>query len=383
MTNPADPSTPKPWHHYARALANLLCDRGDLTDPAWYNAIAHTPRHRLVPQIWKQEGAPEWTPVDTAGPAGLELVYSPTSLITKVDARGVPISSSTKPDLMVRMLESLDVRGGDRVLEIGTGTGYNAALLTHRLGDDNVVSIDVDDELVETARARLARFGAHPILAIVDGENGFPARTPYDRIIATCSVSTVPWAWAEQVRDGGRILVSIMPTIHAGNLVLLEKHGDRLEGRFSRRLGQFMSMRHTGEAPETLASAQPAGDERQRTTTAPTEPWKISPVAWMWAALELPGLSLGYSLNDEGTVDASYLTTPDGSWATVPLGRGERTITEAGPTPIWYVIEKTLDRWHSTGQPGWERLGMTATPGRQTMWLDAPDGHHHWPLTGN
>jgi protein-L-isoaspartate O-methyltransferase len=63
---------------------------------------------------------------------------------------------------MIRMLEALDVHSGHRVLEIGTGTGYNAALLSHRLGDTQVFSVDIDADLVELASQRLARTGYHP-----------------------------------------------------------------------------------------------------------------------------------------------------------------------------------------------------------------------------
>ncbi len=107
---------------------------------------------------------------------------------------GIAVSSSTKPDLMVRMLETLDVRDDARVLEIGTGTGYNAALLSHRLGEDRVYSVDVDAELVGPARERLADIGVHPHLATLDGEKGWPEHAPFDRIIATCSV-TRGWTW--------------------------------------------------------------------------------------------------------------------------------------------------------------------------------------------
>ncbi|HWR47240.1 MAG TPA: methyltransferase domain-containing protein [Pseudonocardiaceae bacterium] len=127
----------------------------------------------------------------------MELVYSDTTLITAVAdyaERGVriPVSSSSKPDLMVRMLEELDVTDGDRVLEIGTGTGYNAALLSHRLGSQNVFSLDVDPALIAAARPRLTRLGYHPTLAAVDGAAGLAGHAPYARIIATCSVPAIP-----------------------------------------------------------------------------------------------------------------------------------------------------------------------------------------------
>lgn len=133
--------------------------------------------------------------MDVTSPAGLDLVYSPVTLTTALADWGthqVAVSSSTKPDLMLRMLETLDVQDGHRVLEIGTGSGYNAALLAHRLGDDQVFSIDVDHELVDAARRRLDRIGRRPTLITGDGVNGLPEHAPYDRIIATCSVPAVP-----------------------------------------------------------------------------------------------------------------------------------------------------------------------------------------------
>jgi hypothetical protein len=94
---------------------------------------------------------------------GVGAVYSPETLVTALEAVGgnrFPISSSTKPDLMVRMLEILDVQDGHRVLEIGTGTGYNAALLAHRLGDEQVFSVDVGEDLVDLARDRAVGVGS-------------------------------------------------------------------------------------------------------------------------------------------------------------------------------------------------------------------------------
>lgn len=189
------------WEASAAALAERLRQAGDLRDPAWAAAVAGTPRHVLVPRAYEQGADGGWVEVDARG-----LAYSTTTLVTRVEG-GRPVSSSTKPDLMVRMLEALAVRNGDRVLEIGTGTGYNAALLAHRLGDDSVYSVDVDRGLVESARERLAGFGCRPHLAVADGVEGWPEHGPYDRIIATCAVPRIPKAWLDQVadrRDSGR-----------------------------------------------------------------------------------------------------------------------------------------------------------------------------------
>jgi len=90
-----------------------------------------------------------------------ERAYRDEPLIIKSDPHRVPISSSSQPAIMARMLEQLDVRPGHRVLEIGTGSGYNAALLAQLVGESGaVVSVDIDVDLVEDARARLAECGA-------------------------------------------------------------------------------------------------------------------------------------------------------------------------------------------------------------------------------
>lgn len=82
-------------------------------------------------------------------------------------------SSSSMPSVMARMLEALAVRDGDRVLEIGTGSGYNAALLCERLGSENVTTIDCNAELVGAARQRLAEHGYEPTVVAGDGFFGY------------------------------------------------------------------------------------------------------------------------------------------------------------------------------------------------------------------
>ena len=192
------------WPVRARRLAEKLVADGDLHSPQWKSAVCAVPRHEFIPHYYRHDTSTRpatWQLVTPHDPsdvqAWLELVYSDTTLITAVAdyaERGVqiPVSSSSKPDLMVRMLEELDVTDGDRVLEIGTGTGYNAALLSHRLGSQNVFSVDVDPALIAAARSRLARLGYHPTLAAADGAAGMAEHAPYDRIIATCSVLVIP-----------------------------------------------------------------------------------------------------------------------------------------------------------------------------------------------
>jgi protein-L-isoaspartate(D-aspartate) O-methyltransferase len=367
MTTVPDPG----WRAKAAQLADLLTERGDITDPAWRTAFAETPRHTLVPVALRQSPmSADWEEVDTAE----DLAYSPATLVTQVD-HGHAVSSSTAPGLMARMLHALRLEPGMRVLEIGTGTGYNAALLTHRLGDDNVYSVDVDPALVATARDRLAAIGSRPTLVAADGAAGLPDHAPYDRIIATCSVPAVPWAWAEQITEGGRVLVDLKVN-GAGNLVDLVRLPDRLEGRFTARWAGFMTMRGDPAPQPPPTDLAPGGVERP--TDAPPTPWSTHLVAWLLAALRLPpGVTTGAWLA-QGRPVAARLAAPDGSWARIPLDGGH--VVEAGPTRLWAAVEAGLAEWHDLGQPDWTRLGLTATAERQWVWCDDPAGRHTWPL---
>lgn len=165
------------WADRAAGLAEELVTAGKLRSPEWIAAVRAVPRHELVPVVYEQDpGTGAWLTRDATDPAWWELVYANRGLFTKIgEAAGswgtgvVGLSSSSTPGLMTRMLEALDVRKGHDVLEIGTGTVCNAALLCHRLGSEHVCSVDSDPELVELARDRLVRIGYRPMLVVTDG----------------------------------------------------------------------------------------------------------------------------------------------------------------------------------------------------------------------
>ncbi|MEV0284367.1 CocE/NonD family hydrolase C-terminal non-catalytic domain-containing protein [Kribbella sp. NPDC050820] len=143
-----------------RTLVGALAADGSITDAAWRAAFAAAPRHLFVPRFYQNtsEGSAQ---IDvSAGDQWLRTVYSDTHLVTKDDVT----SSSTAPSLMATMLEALDLSGDETVLEVGTGIGYNAALLSERLGDTQVVSIGIDPQSVDDARRHLATAGYHPLL---------------------------------------------------------------------------------------------------------------------------------------------------------------------------------------------------------------------------
>jgi hypothetical protein len=161
----------------------------------------------------------------------------------------------------------------------------------------------------------------------------------------------------------------------AGNLVLLRRYDDRLEGRFSGRWAAFMAMRHDGDS--TPNRAPKAATSQQRVTTTPAQPWNTDREVWLLACLALPShLRHGYTLDPATrTPKATTLSAPDGSWCEIELAtadNGSRQIREAGPTPLWAHIEHAYQHWHQHNQPSWQRFGLTTTAHTQEIWLDEP-----------
>jgi protein-L-isoaspartate(D-aspartate) O-methyltransferase len=156
-------------------------------------ALRDVPRHLFLPEL-----RPEWA-------------YADDAIVTKRDESGRPVSSSSQPAMMAIMLVQLDLAPGLRVLEIGAGTGYNAALIRHIVGGTGqVTSIDIDGDLVQKARAHLAGAGYPDVTVLcADGAAGCPAYAPYDRIIATVGVSDLAPAWLDQAAPAARIVVPL------------------------------------------------------------------------------------------------------------------------------------------------------------------------------
>jgi protein-L-isoaspartate O-methyltransferase len=148
---------------------------------------------------------------------------------------------------MALMLDALNIEPAMRILEIGTGTGYNAALLTALTGDPHLVtSIDIDALAIEQAQKALKDVVGEGITVVQgDGSQGYRENAPYDRIIVTASTTTVPWAWVEQLASNG-LLVCVLQPHYAmlGGILRVEKQGESLRGRVL-NTASFMALRGT------------------------------------------------------------------------------------------------------------------------------------------
>jgi protein-L-isoaspartate(D-aspartate) O-methyltransferase len=135
---------------------------------------------------------------------GVEEAYEDKAILTKQTETGLGLSSSSQPGIMAEMLGELQLEPGQRVLEIGAGTGYNAALLERIVGPEGrVVTVDIDPETA--TRARRALKETRVKVATGDGRDGHAPDAPYDRIIVTASATEVPRAWLEQLVEGGLV----------------------------------------------------------------------------------------------------------------------------------------------------------------------------------
>ncbi|NEB05339.1 methyltransferase, FxLD system [Streptomyces sp. SID13726] len=179
----------------AERLRNALVDQlradGHARTPAVETALRTVPRHVFVPD------------------ASLEDAYANAPVHIKYDTDGMSISCASQPGVVALMLDQLEAQPGERILELGAGTGYNAGLLAHLVGENgHVTTLDVDDDLVEGARTHLAAAGITNVQAVTrDGALGYAEAAPYDRIIATVGAHGVPHAWLQQLAPGGRLLV--------------------------------------------------------------------------------------------------------------------------------------------------------------------------------
>src|SRR5262245_17980769 len=204
-------STAKEAHH---DLVDRLVARGALWSPPLLAAFRAPPRHLFLSPVY-QHRPDGWREVDPASPteSTLRFLYSDRALTTRLsdpgpDGQAVAISSSSQPSLMAQMLEDLQLAPGRRVLEVGAGTGYNAALIAHVTGA--VTSIDVDRELLAAAAVPLAALPARRVdLIHGDGRLGHPPGAPYDRILVTAATPDLEPAWIEQLAPAGLVLAPL------------------------------------------------------------------------------------------------------------------------------------------------------------------------------
>ncbi|MBD0737870.1 methyltransferase domain-containing protein [Streptomyces sp. CBMA29] len=379
-------SQPEPEGRAGDELARLLRESGALT-PEWAAAFADVPRELFLPDlVWAHDmasGGSRTVSRDREPEAWHRASYANVPLVTQWDdgrhTGGEPgtvaTSSASMPSVVAAMLRDLDVRDGMRVLEVGTGTGWNAGLLAHRLGDENVVSVEIDPEVADRARKALRRAGLEPEVVCADGTDGWPGGAPYDRVIVTAGVRALPPRWLAQTRPGGLILAP-WGTHYSDQdaLVRLTVGEDgRASGPFLRMV-EFMKLRDQRLDWARFRShvqTYPGDAAVSRTTLTPDDLGQRYDTARFVLGLCVPHCAHVLNRSDDGTAKAWFFDLRSRSWAATEFPAG--TTYQHGPRRLWDEVERALTWWAGRGSPGIGRFGLTVgADGAARPWLDDP-----------
>lgn len=364
-----------------RRLAAAMDRRGDwpARSPWIRQAVDALPRHLFAAdRLWQWDGS-AWAPVergsDPARWAALVYAGPDDPAVTQV-IDDMPSSSLSCQAVVVDMLDSLLLEPGQRVLELGTGTGWNAALLAWRAGPGRVTSVEADPELAEAAAARLAGAGAEAEVRVGDGAAGRPSGAPFDRVIATYAVERVPWAWVEQTRPGGRI---VTPWGRLGHVALTVAADGRSARGWVQGLAQFMPARGSGTGVERgwrqIRGSGPA--DAERATGRDLRPLRDNAHLLFALRVRLPDVRITTAVDADGV--NAWLHDGDSSWAALSAAGGGRTVVhQGGPRRLADEVEQAWDWWRSAGEPELYDFGMTVRPDEQFVWCKDPSGPR-WP----
>lgn len=353
----------------------------------WRTAFLAVPREVFIPNvIWRQAG--DWlVPLHRADDPEewLQRVYGPGYVITQVDdgtpagreGQGwVPTSSASRPDIVALMLDAGRVEPGMRVLEIGTGTGYTAALLAHRLGPENVTTIEVDPGLAARARAALANAGYHKVTVITgDGAQGNPARGPFDRVLSTVAAPRVPYAWVAQTRPGGLVVTPWSSAYQPAGLLSLTVGPDgTATGCLINTTISFMDLRDQRIHRATVAEVVRDTDipDVSETDLHASDLCNGADVR-VAIARQVPDCEWEYvpAASDDGRWCVWFLDSATRSWARFDYEPDTEhwPVHQFGPRRLWEEASAAYEWWNRAGRPPATQWRFTVTVDRQDVEL--------------
>jgi len=348
-------------------------------------AFRKVERHRLLEWVYlpEEEGGLEYTGTKLTkkkfgpqDPELLKIIYSDQALLTRLD----PPSSTSQPTLVANMLELLALEQGMNVLEIGAGTGYNAALMQEIVGKTgSITTIDIQEDVVEQTERLLKAAGYDKIEVLAkDGARGHPENAPYDRIIATVGCSDLSFRWAEQLADEGFMLI---PLQHGGEgmdpLTKIWREDDKLSGRFVGVSG-FMSIRgemeveqRTGFAKQrSLCSKEPTAEYPLFRSLEELNELRKKRCDWD----KFSSLSLFMAIVDERACWYSLYGEKGG----VAIKFKEDRIALYGEESLYQDLKSLCKHWEEMGKPGLSDWQLEFFPRNRAR--EIPEGEMAWTI---
>jgi protein-L-isoaspartate(D-aspartate) O-methyltransferase len=364
-----------------------LDERNEL-DQRWRATFTEVARHVFIPQlVWRQNrdagGDCDLVPLRRAEDPQrwLELAYANDSIITQVDD-GHPAgedgcgfevtSSASMPAVVAQMLAALEPEPGMRVLEIGTGTGYNAALLAHWLGAHHVVSVEIDPAVAQHAREALAAAGYSAVRVISgDGAEGYPPGAPYDRVICTAAAAEVPYAWVAQTRPGGLVLTPWGTAYYPGGLLALTVNPDGTATGKIVGPASFMWLR-AQRIPRYHTSRIIRSDDTVVVSTTDLHPWYVASDVHAATAigLRVPRCQKFYHAQSSETGTLYLVDQYHRCWATLHItAEPPYEVRQSGQRKLWDEVETAYQWWIDAGKPAVDAWRFTVTPSGQRVEL--------------
>ncbi|MGW5932136.1 protein-L-isoaspartate O-methyltransferase family protein [Streptomyces anulatus] len=381
------------------AMVSRLETAGQLRPGAVREALLAIRREVLIPQAYVRRSAPgedppRWDLLDWYTLADrvelLGLLYGGGSVLVQHDGEpllgrvrgarsgGAISSMSSVTGMTAELLQELDLRPGQRVLDVGTGAGITAAVACQVCGDAGVVTLDRDRHLVESAAMRLADLGFHPHLICGAGGEGCPDRGPFDRILLSYAVRQIPPALAGQLAPGGRLLAHVTTASPSWPALAVVERTP--EGTLTCELRAVEFAHRAGHGVDRIWLTE---DFRHRIATEPGTRTYVS-------ARELPSTTdrgfwlaadhlLGGGLVRDFGAEHLTLGAPGcGSWLRAGPGAQGRHVAARGPRDIWAELHDLADRWRAAGSPDRYRLDFTEDGGQR---VSSANGVLAWPLS--
>jgi len=198
---------------------------------ATQKAYLATPRHQFV-RRYRRWGIKEWSEVNEGNlEEHLATLYSDRALVLFGDDDDDVPSTISQPSFVLRMLDMLQLERGQKVFELGTGSGWNAGLMGNLVGSEGCVySLELIPEIAQTAAATIDGLGIKNVKVIeADGGEGYVAGAPYDRAIFSAGAYDLPQPFFEQIKEGGLLLIVIKSEGGGDTLFLLRKEHEHFQ----------------------------------------------------------------------------------------------------------------------------------------------------------